>query len=168
MEEYEIPAEQAEWLLKRWYHLPLLDLMTTTNFQSNSIWIATRLGISVTEVEAALKTLVDENLAILDQNGAYKKKHLKIRFPTTISKSVIREHHKAQMKRAKELLETRMTPKDFNNRLIVGLSVACNPQYLQEVKEYLHAALYEAAEILSRDPCAEVYQINLQLFPHTK
>jgi uncharacterized protein (TIGR02147 family) len=168
LEQYEIPAESAEVLLKKWYNPIILDLMTTKGFQSSPTWIAQRLDLSVVEVETALKDLIAHDMVIVDKNGAFKKKHLKMRFPASISKVAIREQHKAQMSRAVNELNSKITPKDFNNRLIVGLSVSCNPKHLQEVKEYLHTALYEAAEMLSKDPCTEVYQINLQLFPQTK
>lgn len=167
-EEFEIPTESAEWLLKKWYHLCLLDLMTTSDFVSEVSWMAQRLGITMSEATSALKILVDENLAEIDASGKYKKVHTRIRFPTTISKSAIREYHKAQLKRAILELDTRILPKDFNNRLITGLSVSANAEHLQAVKDYLHAAIYEAAEMFSDGRCTEVYQINLQLFPQTR
>ncbi len=91
-----------------------------------------------------------------------------MRFPTTISKVNIRNYHKAQLKRALNVLEHQLTPREFNNRLIAGLSVASNPKKIEEVRKYLHFALYQAAEMLCLGDCTEVYQLNLQFFSQTK
>lgn len=167
LESYELPAETSEWILGRWFRLPLLDLMTTEGFVSDPEWMAKRLSIPVSEIKDSLAKLVSEGLAEFE-NGVYRKKHAKIRFPTMFSKAVIREHHKAQMRQAIAELENKVTPKDFNQRLIVGVTTAANPKRLEEIKSFLHLVLFEAAEILSEGECSEVYQINVQLFPHTK
>lgn len=168
LESYEVPQESSEWLLARWHRLVLLDLMTTDDFKSCPKWFSARLGVPVSEIEKSLHYLIDAGLAEQDQAGNYRKKHLRIRFPTSISKQVIREHHKAQMQRAIQELDQKTTPKDFNKRLIVGLSVACDPKRLNEIRDFLHIALYEAAERFANGSCLEVYQINLQLFPQTQ
>lgn len=142
--------------------------MTTKTFVSDPAWIAKRTGISIGEVSDSLKKLLESGLAKVDESGVFSKTHLKVRFPTTFSKSVIREHHTSQMKRAIVELEQKITPKDFNGRLVVGFTTACNPECLDDVKNYLHNALVEAVEMFSKDPCTEVYQINLQLIPLTK
>jgi uncharacterized protein (TIGR02147 family) len=167
IEAYELPPESAEWLLGKWFRLCLLDLMTTSDFKSDPNWMAERLGISSAEIEDTLKKLLAEGLAVVDQSGRYQKKHRFIRFPAAISKQSIRDHHKAQMKRATLELDTKIAPKDFAQRLIVGLSLACDPEKLSEVKGLLQNALYEAAEKLSDGNCTEVFQLNLQLFPQT-
>jgi uncharacterized protein (TIGR02147 family) len=168
IDSFELPPEQSEWLLGRWYRLPLLDLMTTAGFESDALWMANKLGIGIHEVNDSLSKLVESNLAVRDENGRYKKVHAKIRFPTVISKKAIREYHKSQMNRAILELEQKVTPKEFNKRLIVGLSVASNPKKIEEVKTFLHLALYRAAEMLAEDQCNEVYQLNFQLFPQTR
>ena len=167
MDSFELPNEKSEWLLEKWYRLPILDLMTTSNFENNPKFIAKRLGLTVSIVEDSINKLVEENLAYKDNEGILKKVHKKIRFPTTISKRSIRNYHKSQLERGIFELDTKVAPKDFKNRLIVGLSIASNPQKLDEAKNILHMALYKAAEILSDGECTEVYQMNLQFFPVT-
>lgn len=166
MEAFELPAEESEWLLGKWYRLPLLDLMTVDGFENDPQWMANKLGVNVGDIKDSLCKLIEAELAFCDEHGNYKKVHSKIRFPTVISKKSIREYHKSQMQRA--ILELgKVTPKEFNQRLIVGLSVASNPEKLEEVKNFLHLALYRAAEMLSNGECNEVYQLNIQLFPQT-
>lgn len=163
---YELPPETSEWILARWYNLSLLDLMTTEGFVNDPEWMARRLGITIQEAKDSLKKLVETGLATFE-NGVYNKKHKKIRFPTSFSKAMFREHHKSQMRRAIAELENRITPKEFNDRLIVSVTTAANPKRLEEIKNFLHLVLFEAAEMLSEENCSEVYQINLQLFPQT-
>lgn len=165
---FEIGPADAEWLLGKWYRTTLLDLMTLKNFVSDPKWMAKRLGITVNEVERSLSYLEKQGLAIRDESGVWRKKHLLLRFPTEISKKVIREHHKSNLIRASELLDSKILPRDFNNRLIVSLSIACNLDHLQMVKEQLHQQLYQAAHQLSQGDCSEVYQLNLQLFPQSR
>ena len=168
LQDYELSGEEADWLLGKWYRLNLLDLLTTSNFKNDIQWMARKLGITAEEVEYSLNAFEKSGLVERDTQGVWRKKSLKVRFPVSVSKKVIREHHQSQLKKAIAILESRNLPKDFNDRLVVGLSVACNPQKLDQVREILHLALYEAAEILSEDPCTEVYQLNLQLFPQTR
>lgn len=168
LETFELMPESSEWLLSHWYRLTILDLMTTVNFKNDIEWIAKKIDISKNEVELSLKYFLDSQLAEINENGQWRKKHLNLRFPTTTTKSVIRQHHKSQLKRAIKELDSKTTPSDFSNRLITSISIASNPEQMKAAKDYLHLALYKAAEILGKGPCTEVYQLNLQLFPSTK
>jgi uncharacterized protein (TIGR02147 family) len=165
---YEIASADAEWLLGKWYRTTLLDLMTLKNFVSDPRWMAEKLGISVAEVETSLAYLARQGLAFQNEEGCWRKKHLLLRFPTETSKKVIREHHKSNLQRAAQVLDSKILPKDFQNRLIISLSLACNPDHLQEVKTELHRQLLDAASKLSEGDCLQIYQLNLQLFPQTK
>ncbi len=165
---YEIASADAEWLLGKWYRTTLLDLMTLKNFVSDPHWMAERLGISLSEVETSLAYLARQGLAFQNEEGRWQKTHLLLRFPTETSKKVIREHHKSHLQRAAQILDSKILPKDFQDRLIVSLSLACNPEHLQEIKTELHRQLLDAASKLSQGDCQEIYQLNLQLFPQTK
>jgi len=165
---FEIAAEDAEWLLGKWYRTTLLDLMTLKNFVSDPKWMATQLNVPLAEIESSLTYLAQQGLAFQNKAGIWQKKHPLLRFPTDFSKKVIREHHKSNLVRAGQVLDAKVLPKDFQERLIVSFSVACNPEKLQAVKQKLHQKMYEAANQLSQGDCTQVYQLNLQLFPQTK
>lgn len=166
--EYELAAQESEWILSKWYYIAILDLVTVADFTEDSIWIAKKLLISTSDVQNALKALERNGLIYRDDKNRLIKKYSHLRFPARLSKEVFRNYHIAQMKRAIHLLDSRHAHEDFSARLITGLTVASNKDNFEKVKNFLHQALYQAAEMLSEGgPCSEVYQINLQLYPHT-
>lgn len=167
LESFKLSNESVEWLLGKWYRLAILDLMTTSDFQSDPKWISKRLGIAESDISYSLRILEESELAFRDEAGIWRKTHERLRFPTVTSKQTIRDYHKGQLNRALDVLNQKTLPKDFNERLIVGFSIACNPARLEEVKNYLSFALYEASLMLAEENCQEVYQLNLQLFPQT-
>jgi hypothetical protein len=79
----------------------------------------------------------------------------------------VRHYHGQILSLAREQLN-RTAQEDFEGRFIGGLSVAINPEHLAAAKLKIQAALAEAGELLSRGPCTEVYQLQVQFFPVTK
>lgn len=168
LDAFELGPVETEWLLEKWHRTALLDLTTLKNFENDHTKIANRLGISIEEVQRSIRYFLESGLLILTEDGHLKKKYLHLRFPSTTSKIIFRNHHISQMKRAIQHLDQSTTPHDFTNRLIFGITVACNKANLEEVKLGLHRALYEAAQKLSSGPCEDIYQLNLQIFPQSK
>ena len=150
-----------------WYHFAILDLTTTKGFQSKAPWIAKRLGISVFEVEMALIRLVKVGLIVKSTDG-YRKAHKQVTFPTKVSMVAVREHHRQMMDRAKSQLE-KTDAQSFKNRMIVSITCAADTRKIEEAREKIAEFQQELANFLSDgDECEEVYQLNIQLFPHTK
>jgi hypothetical protein len=71
------------------------------------------------------------------------------------------------IKKAYEEL-SRTTEKAFNERLITGFTMACDPTKIDVAKRAIFDFLSELSEQLSAERCTEVYQCNIQLFPLTK
>ena len=161
-------GEESEWLLSKWYRLPMLDLITCDNFQLNSKYISQRLGLPEGDVVECLRSLKFYKFLSEDKDGNLIKTFNKLRFPSKFSKGIVRNYHEMQMKRAIQSMQKNITLADFNGRLITSLTVATDKKSLEKVKDLLHHALYEAAEILNEGECTEVYQLNLQLFPQTR
>ncbi|RYZ80924.1 MAG: DUF4423 domain-containing protein, partial [Proteobacteria bacterium] len=90
------------------------------------------------------------------------------RFPTDKSHAQIREYHRKMIKKATEVLSTKLQPEDFQNRLINCVSFAGSAEKIEEAKVILNHALYQVAELLSKGPADEVFQINLQFFKLTE
>lgn len=168
-EEYELLPAQSEWILSKWHYLCVLDLITTSNFRDDLEWIAKSLQIRQDDAAEALKSLERAKLIFRDNSGKLQKTYKKLRFPTKMSKEIIRQFHIAQMKRAINLLTLTTTSQaDFDARLVTSLIVATNSAKIKQVKEFLHQALYQAADMLSDGDCQELYQLNLQFFPQTR
>lgn len=135
-EDYELLPAQSEWILSKWHYLCVLDLITTIDFNEDPDWIAKRLNIRREDAAEALKSLARANLTFRDGEGKLQKTYKKLRFPTKMSKELIRQFHIAQMKRAINLLTNPPSQMDFEARLITSLTVATNVNKLQEVKEF--------------------------------
>jgi len=149
-----------------WYHFAILDLVTTENFQPNSSWIANKLGISVSDAEMGLARLLKIGL-LIEKDGTIKKANRQVRFPTKVSIDAVREHHNQMMDRAKKQLE-RTDENSFNKRMVCSITCAADPRKIEEARKRVLDFQQELANFLSADEgCEEVYQLNIQLFPHT-
>ncbi|RYZ76989.1 MAG: TIGR02147 family protein [Proteobacteria bacterium] len=168
LDEFTLMDTDAEWLLGKWYRLTLLDLVTCSNFKESTKWIVSRLGVSQSEAESAMKELERYGYLQRDTKSVLRKTHENLRFPTKFSKDVIRNYQKSQMRRATAELDHKTSLSDFSRRLIASVSVASNPKSVERAKAILHEAMYEAAAVLAEGEATEVYQINLQFFPQTQ
>lgn len=149
-----------------WYHFAILDLVTTENFQSDTSWIAKKLGISVADAEMGLARLLKIGL-LIEKDGTIKKANRQVRFSTKVSIDAVREHHNQMMDRAKKQLE-RTDENSFNKRMICSITCAADPRKIEEARKRVLDFQQELANFLSADEgCEEVYQFNIQLFPHT-
>lgn len=164
--EYANMGESDLWLLQRWFYLPILNMVTTDDFDPNTL--ASRLGITQEQAMTTLKELVARQYLRVESDGSLHRTELKFRFPTHKSVKEVRDYHKAMISRSLPLLEKATGDKDFSERLISGITLAGDPQLLQDAKVVIEEALYRAAEILASGKCTEIFQINLQLFKLTR
>jgi uncharacterized protein (TIGR02147 family) len=160
-------SEQQFAVIADWYHLAILDLVTTTKFKSDPKWIAKRLSLRPFEVEMALERLL--KLGLLKRVGPHLVKVRKqMDFPTKHSVTAVREHHRQMMERAKGQLA--MTDqKSFESRMISSITFAADSSRLEAARKKVLDFQHELANFLSAgEECDEVFQLNVQLFPHTK
>lgn len=165
---YEALGAKDFWLLENWFHLPLMNLITVEDAGSDTACLAKRLGISKHQVEQSLERMMRDGYVRREADGKFKRTKMKIRFPAQRSDARIREYHKSAIRRALTELEPTPTDAQFKERLISGMAFAANPEKLSQAKLILEEAMFRAAELLSEDPCSEVFQLNLQLFKLTK
>lgn len=141
--------------------------MTCEDFQSDTHWIARRLGILKGDVDEALNVLNKLDLIEQSTNG-WVKKSKKIRFPTVRSQAEIRNFHRQMIEQALKELNCKTTSQDFERRMISGITFSCNPKKIKKIKQKLNLLIHEIANSAMEGSCTEVYQINLQFFPLTK
>jgi uncharacterized protein (TIGR02147 family) len=166
-QEYASLGMADFWLLDDWYHLPLLNLATTEDFESDPAWIAMRLGISPRQAERSLRRSLESGY-LKQEKGKILRTELKLRFPTQRTHEKIRAIHHVLGKKGLEALQKPPSEKEFAERLNAGIAFAGDPDLLPQAKVVIEEALYKAAEILAGGRCTEVFQINLQLFKLTK
>jgi len=160
-------SEEQFTVIADWYHFAIMDLVTTKDFKSDPKWIAKRLSLRPLEVEVAIGRLI--KVGILKKVGSRLKKVLnKVELPTKLSLTAVREHHKQMMERAKEQL-TKTDQKSFESRMISSMTFAADMSRIEEARKRVLDFQQELANFLSAgDECTEVFQLNIQLFPHTK
>lgn len=139
-------------------------MCTCLNSQKSPVWIANRLNLTVKEVQASLRTLVEQGF-LEELEDSFVKKYTHLRFPTTTSIASMRNYHKTMIEKAVNVINTKTSEADFNRRFINTVSVAVNPKKLSKAQEHLTRAIYELVEILTEGDCSEIYQLNLQFFP---
>jgi uncharacterized protein (TIGR02147 family) len=164
--EFTPIKKNLSYLLRQWYNIVILDLTTCENFQPDPDWISKRLGISKSQSEKAIKTLLPEGLLTGTEKG-FTKTNLKLRFPASenVLKDV-REYHRQMILKALCTLQKTQS-KDLQCRLINGITVATNPTQIRKAQSRLNEVMHEISDILGNGPCTEVYQLNVQLFSIT-
>lgn len=165
--EYKDLTRYDFYLLEKWYHIPLLNLITLESFKEEPEWISARLGVSSDDIQKSLKELLRQGY-LKRTAGRLEVSDHKARFPTDKSHETIRSHHKNMIKKAADVLDKETSLEDFENRLINGISFAGNSEKIKDAKVILNRALFEVAELLAQDSPNEVFQINLQFFKVTK
>lgn len=158
-------------LLERWYYVAILDLMECDDFEDTPQWIAQRLGLFPHDVQDALRTL--EKLELIERGvrkskPVWKKRDTRIRLPTGRSLNEIRQFHRQMIERALLELRFKTSQRDFERRLISGITFAVDPRNISKARRKLEAAIHSISAELMTGRCTEVYQLNVQLFPLTK
>jgi uncharacterized protein (TIGR02147 family) len=160
-------SEEQFAVIADWYHFAIMDLVTTKGFKNDIAWIAKRLGLRQLEVEMAIQRLIKVGM-LTKTAGKLKKAKEQVQFPTKVSMTSVREHHRQMMDRAKEQLE-KTDQKAFESRMIASMTFAADTKRLAEARQKVLDFQQELANFLSAgDGCEEVFQLNIQLFPHTK
>ncbi len=151
-------------ILSEWYYLPMMDLTTCQNFDGD---FARALGLSQAEEEKAISELVQ--LGVIEKlNGKYVKTNFKLHFTSSKSKSEFRRYHTLMLK--KSLMELENTDEDsFNQRLIIGFTLALNSKRIQVFKSELAELIYKTVEDMSdNEDSDQVYQLGVQFIPVSK
>ncbi|MGZ6471182.1 MAG: TIGR02147 family protein [Bdellovibrio sp.] len=153
-------------LLSHWYFISLLDLVTCDDFEKDYSWIAKKLRISPYEAEFAWQYLLREGY-IHYEEGRWQKTSLQLRLPTVDVQNHVQRYHKEMIQKGLKIMSEHNTSEAFENRLVIGLSVAANLKNLKVAKEDLHISAYKTAEKLSSGPATDVYQLCVLLYPVT-
>lgn len=165
---YELDSSRDLSVLDPWYLVAVMDLLGCSNTQNDYAWMAQRLGLTSPQVEGAVTKLLDLGYLKRLESLELRKTRKQVRVSVKNSKSEIRRFHAQMIKNALQHLLVNQSDKDYQRRLITGITFSANPAKMEEAKSLLEQAIHEASELLMTGDCSEVYQINLQLFPLTR
>ncbi len=154
-------------ILKKWYYVAVLDLLTCEGIDQDETFLAKKLNLGVAAIREAIEVLQAQKLIEQDSAGRFIKTSTKIRYPTAKTDSTIRDYHLQMLDKARFTLMNKTTDDDFQERLIFGATIAADPKNIAKVKQRLAKVLEEASADLSDGNPTDLMQLNIQLFPLT-
>ena len=151
--------------ISKWYYLVIKQLVSAPDFIEDIDWMVKKLKRKVTAAQVK-KAIADlETLGFIRrQDGKIIKSNQASMTTNDIPSSAIKEHHSGMMQMAAEALYEQPIEK----RQISSLTFKMDPQKLSIAKEELMNFLKDFNEKYSDERAFEVYQLNLQLFSHTR
>lgn len=153
--------------IAKWFHMPILALVTTKDFKNKPAWIARKLGISIDEAREAVSRLIRLGL-LVEEGKILKLVNQRNELTAKKSEAAIREHHVQMMKRAEETMFANTDDASWMVREISSLSLAIDPDKVPEAKALVKKFKEELTRLMTEGEIRKVYQLNVQLFPLTK
>lgn len=161
--EYEVFPESYIKIMRKWWNLAILDLLTCDFKEPLSINnLHSFLPIPEEEIKKSLEELISLGLVKIE-NNILKKGSSKVRFPARGPNEYTKAFYTQTLSLAAAELK-KANPENYENRLILGFTCAVNRKNIPLAKQKLAAALRECAEILSDDKCDDLYIVQGQLF----
>ena len=151
-------------VLSDWYHFAILELSFTKDQKSDPKWIASRIGISITDANAALERLLRLDLLQIE-NGKLLKTHVALTNHTGINTSVARKTLQKQIisKALNAVDEVAQEKKD-----ITSMTMAIDLKNLDRARELTKQYRREMCALLEDGSQSQVYNLAIQLYPVTK
>lgn len=160
-----IPLAKGSDLLKKWWYIVVLESLATINEKNNVDQTRLSLNLSSLQWNEAVAVLLREEL-IEQGEYYYQKKKDNIYIPNARSKNEIRLFHEQMIDKSKnELLKQELS--DYERRLISGFTFSLNSKQVDTLKVKIYDFLSEITSSSSDEEIDEVYQLNVQLFPHS-
>ena len=164
----EIPYQQLKLdrfkLIADWYHLAIIELAKTKDFEASAEWIAKALSLSVPDVNEALERL--ERVELLKrEHGAWAFKSVDTLTPGGVSSEAIKKFHTQLLDKSKEALaQQSLAEREF---FTVMLSVDLG--HLPAIKERIDLFWKSIdRDFGSGGSQTEVYSLGIQFFNLTK
>lgn len=144
-----------------WYHYAILELTFTAGFKPDPRWIATELGISVTEAKLAADRLFE--LGLLEKRGARWIKG--DAYLSTADKHLTSDALKRRQKQVLNKAIQSVDEHDIDVRSMTTMTMAIDPALLPEAKRRILAFNRELCAFLESGKRKEVYELAVGLFP---
>lgn len=151
--------------ISEWQFMVVKQLVSTPGFQEDPNWIsqALRKKISPRKAAEALKLLEEKGL-LRREEGRLVPAHDITETTHDIPSMAIRSHHRGMLERAAEALEEQVVDRRHFN----SLTFRVNPKDLPALKAKITEFAKSVFDQYNADDSVAVYQMNLQLFEHTK
>ncbi len=159
-----IDEERHFRIISEWEHYAVLTLAKVEGFQSNTAWIANRLGISELRARSALNRLLEAGLLKQDAKKGVTPTHARITTTEDIASESLRQAHKEALEMGARKLDTvEVLDRDYSIE-----TLAFDPGKLGEAKALIREFREKLGALVQGDAPREVYQFCIQLYPLTQ
>lgn len=152
-----------------WYHVAILELINLKDFKDNPLWIKKALGgsIPVTEIEKAIKRLINLNLIeVTKSNKLKRRKTSLILSDSEIVSEAINSYHKQMIEKAKSALDSQpLKERDFR-----GSTICIKSTDFNKIKDLIKKFHSEVVKFAISDNAIgdDVYHLSSQFFKLTQ
>ena len=153
--------------IRDWYILVLRVLVDTPDFNEDPAWISQRLRKKITPSQAQKGLELLQKINLIERNP--KSGKLQTTTGSTesshdIPSEAIREHHKGMLQKAIESVDEQ----SVEQRHLNSLTFKFDTERMLEAKEQIMNFVKQFNENFDSGSSNSVYQLNIQLFEHTK
>lgn len=166
-DDFTYLQQEAQIILRFWYHFAILELLDIKNFCKNIRNISKTLGVSFFEVQQAMNRMESLKLVVQNKstghwaNNSIKFSSLKLG-PTS---GALQHLQKEILKQAIEKLENCAPELRDQSTMTIAINTKLLPIAKQKIKQFRR----ELSKLLKdRQELDEVYQLHISLFPVTK
>jgi uncharacterized protein (TIGR02147 family) len=154
-------------LISEWHNLVIKQLVKVRNFKNDLNWIEKKLKrkVSTAKIKKSIDLLLKlGHLKKINNNQLCISESVKV--GANIPSSAIKSHHEQMLDRAKESLYQ----DELDERFIYGITMNFNRNDMPEAKKMIQEFLneFDAHFSAENNKADDIYQIGVQLFPHTK
>lgn len=165
----EFVSEKSGYpLFHPWYHAAILDLVETSDFKEDPVWIASRLAIAPFQAAEAWSLAVQHGLVKRLKSGEWRKVKTKIRNSARGSTAMMRNFYGEMLLRTNAVMKNRVSQEDFERRLVIGATCSANASAWPAVKAKMEDQLFSCAVDLAEGDCDEVYCLMSIALPLSK
>jgi len=146
-------------LLSEWFYFAVLNLVETSDFTWNSIWIAKRVGITRAQAKIAMERLLRVGL-VKRENGRTKSVNDIVLSTAGVPSEAIRNYHKQLLKKAIDALDFQ----PVQERDISGVGFAFNPKDIESIRREVSEFQDKLISKYGKGKLTEVYHLEIAFF----
>lgn len=156
-------------LIRNWHYIPILECTLLKDYDGTAKFISEKLSLEQSMVLAAFEDLKKCGYLIKNKKNHLVKAFKFIEFNSKISRTDIRNFHKASLNKVVDSLIHKTTDEDVELRQINHFLMSCRRRDIPLIKQKLAAFAKELTEEFGgQETPDEIYQLGLQLIPLTK
>jgi uncharacterized protein (TIGR02147 family) len=156
---------EAFRVIADWYHLALFELTKAKKFKSDPLWMAGKLGISVTEVKAALVRLEALEMIRVREDGRVEPlEGFDVQTSDDVASIAIKKHHEQMLQKTAEAVRAQ----SVLERELQGVNFAFDPRKTKEAKKMIREFAERFEEKFKPGGGEDVYHLGVQFFRLTR